>query len=344
MAKRRGKTQPRKRKKKQNASFLSSVRKFFFSVLAVFVCFIGLLFIYNYLYPRTEDGGKKGTPVQEKVEASRSARAEKEKAAVPERTGSSVKKTGKQAAADKAGQSASVASPATFPKQAEIPKLLVKQKEQVIRHEGYTVSYNSDYRIANWVAYELTEKEAKSKKAERSNKFVPDPLAKGASATNEDYTRTGYDRGHLAPAGDMKWSAKAMRESFYLSNICPQKPGLNRGIWKELEEQCRLWAMDNGALLIVTGPVMTPDMKRLGKNRVGIPRTFYKVICTITGNEYKGIGFLFDNKDYGKTSLESMVVPIDSVEKVTGIDFFPALPDATEKKMEATVDRKAWSF
>lgn len=344
MAKRKGKTQPRKRKKKKNSSFLSSVRKFFLSVLAVFVCFIGLLFIYNYLYPRTEDGGKKGTLVEEKVDASRRARAEKEKTASPERTASSAKKTRKQLASDKAEQPVLTASLNGFPKQAEIPKLLVKQKEQIIRHEGYTVSYNSDYRIANWVAYELTKKEAKSKKAERSNKFVPDPLAKGASATNEDYTRTGYDRGHLAPAGDMKWSAKAMRESFYLSNICPQKPGLNRGIWKELEEQCRLWAMDNGVVLIVTGPVMTSDMKRLGKNRVGIPRTFYKVICTITGNEYKGIGFLFDNKDYGKTSLESMAISIDSVEKVTGIDFFPALPDAAEKKMEAAVDRKAWSF
>lgn len=113
-------------------------------------------------------------------------------------------------------------------------------------------------------------------------------MVKGASATNEDYTRSGYDRGHMAPAGDMKWSAKAMRESFYLSNICPQKPGLNRGIWKDLEEQARLWAKENGSLLIVTGPVITDDLKRLGKNRVGIPKTFYKVICTITNGKPEG--------------------------------------------------------
>mgnify|MGYP002228685760 FL=1 len=112
-----------------------------------------------------------------------------------------------------------------------------------------------------------------------------------ASATNEDYTRSGYDRGHMAPAGDMKWSAKAMRESFYLSNICPQKPGLNRGIWKDLEEQARLWAKENGSLLIVTGPVITDDLKRLGKNRVGIPKTFYKVICTITNGKPEGVVF-----------------------------------------------------
>ena len=135
-----------------------------------------------------------------------------------------------------------------------------------------------------------------------------------------------------------------MRESFYLSNICPQKPGLNRGIWKDLEEQARLWAKENGSLLIVTGPVITDDLKRLGKNRVGIPKTFYKVICTITNGKPEGVGFLFDNKDYGKTPLKSMMIPIDSVEKVTGIDFFPSLPDSIENPMEAYVNDGSWSF
>ena len=235
-------------------------------------------------------------------------------------------------------------SPAEFPQNAELPRCLSKVSQQIIRHEGYTVSYNSDYRVANWVAYELTSSEAKSKKNERSNKFVRDPQVKGASAENGDYTRTGYDRGHLAPAGDMKWSAKAMRESFYLSNITPQKPGLNRGVWKDLEEQCRMWATDNGALLIATGPVLTPDLKRLGKNRVAIPKLFYKVICTVQNNRYEAIGFLFENRDYGQISLKDLMIPVDSVEKVTHIDFFPTLPDEVEKRMEASVNKNAWSF
>lgn len=254
----------------------------------------------------------------------------------------------KQKVQDKTSANKAPAKPSTktfkIPANTEIPRLKEKRQEQVIRHEGYTVSYNSEYRIANWVAYELTATEAKSKKTERSNKFVSDPQVKGATAMNEDYTRSGYDRGHLAPAGDMKWSAKAMRESFYLSNICPQKPKLNRGIWKDLEEQCRLWALDNGSLLIVTGPVITGDMKRLGKNKVAIPKSFYKVLCYYTEKGYKGIGFLFENRDYKDNSLKSMVIPIDSVEKVTGIDFFPSIPDDQEKEMEATVDWSSWSF
>ena len=219
-----------------------------------------------------------------------------------------------------------------------------QMQEWLIRYQGFTVSFNPETHQPNWVSWELLASETDGETArEKSSGFAVDPNAPGC-ARPTDYTRSGYDRGHMAPAGDMKWSAKAMRESFYLSNICPQKPGLNRGIWKDLEEQARLWAKENGSLLIVTGPVITDDLKRLGKNRVGIPKTFYKVICTITNGKPEGVGFLFDNKDYGKTPLKSMMIPIDSVEKVTGIDFFPSLPDSIENPMEAYVNDGSWSF
>ena len=303
----------------------------FIGAFIVVACFIGFLFIYDFFAPMAGHEPvaleKKG---QETVSSKKAVTAPKQKVQ------------------DKTSAKKAPAKPSTktfkIPANTEMTRLKEKRQEQVIKHEGYTVSYNSEYRIANWVAYELTATEAKSKKTERSNKFVSDPQVKGATAMNEDYTRSGYDRGHLAPAGDMKWSAKAMRESFYLSNICPQKPKLNRGIWKDLEEQCRLWALDNGSLLIVTGPVITGDMKRLGKNKVAIPKSFYKVLCYYTEKGYKGIGFLFENRDYKDNSLKSMVIPIDSVEKVTGIDFFPSIPDEQEKEMEATVDWSSWSF
>ena len=303
----------------------------FIGAFIVVACFIGFLFIYDFFAPMAGHEPvaleKKG---QETVSSKKAVTAPKQK--VQDKT------SAKKAPAKTSTKTFKI------PANTEIPRLKEKRQEQVIKHEGYTVSYNSEYRIANWVAYELTATEAKSKKTERSNKFVSDPQVKGATAMNEDYTRSGYDRGHLAPAGDMKWSAKAMRESFYLSNICPQKPKLNRGIWKDLEEQCRLWALDNGSLLIVTGPVITGDMKRLGKNKVAIPKSFYKVLCYYTEKGYKGIGFLFENRDYKDNSLKSMVIPIDSVEKVTGIDFFPSIPDEQEKEMEATVDWSSWSF
>lgn len=341
MVKRKAKARPRsKKKKKQPSSFLTSVKRLFIWAFVVFVSFIGLLFLYTYLYP---DGARQGNKTVAKTETPASARPPRSSGA-PETSPVRKEPPRRKSAGSKTSASPAGTQTLAFPASAEIPRLQTARKEQIIRHEGYTVSYNSDYRIANWVAYELTAEEAKSKKAERSNKFVPDPDVKGASATNEDYTRTGYDRGHLAPAGDMKWSAKAMRESFYLSNISPQKPGLNRGIWKELEEQARLWAMENKAALIITGPVITPEMKRLGKNRVGVPLSFYKVVATITGGQMEAIAFLFENRDYGKTPLRALAVPVDSVEKVTGIDFFYSLPDTTERRIEATVNKDAWSF
>lgn len=349
MAKRKAKVRPRsKKKKKQPSSFLASVKRLFVWAFVVFVCFIGLLFLYTYLYP---EGRKEGSKPSVKTETTASRRpvttsSDGSKKSSKRRRAEKQKPDGSPTPSGSKTSSSSSSAGPTFrlPADVEIPRLQTARTEQIIRHEGYTVSYNSDYRVANWVAYELTRQEAKSKKTERSNKFVPDPAVKGASATNEDYTRTGYDRGHLAPAGDMKWSAKAMRESFYLSNISPQKPGLNRGIWKELEEQSRLWAKENGAVYIVTGPVLTPALKRMGKNRVGVPRTFYKVIAIRAGDRMEAIGFLFENRDYGKTPLPSLAISVDSVEKVTGIDFFPSLPDSTERRMEATVNKEAWSF
>ena len=166
----------------------------FIGAFIVVACFIGVLFIYDYFVPMA---GHKPTALEKKgqevVSSKKAATAPKQK--IQDKTS--------------ANKTLAKSSTKTFkiPANTEIPRLKEKRQEQVIKHEGYTVSYNSEYRIANWVAYELTATEAKSKKTERSNKFVPDPQVKGSTAMNEDYTCSGFDRGHLAPAGDMKWSA-----------------------------------------------------------------------------------------------------------------------------------------
>ena len=359
MAKKSGKTTKNKKKKLSFAADL--MRRLLLMICAVLAIGIGGLYLYDRFSQQSEETPRKAVTEKPVAEASKKPNTiqkatpkQPEKQATTTAAQPSTKESSQRATTtSKTTKKATPSSPAKaerasitpLPKGSELPQLKRKRTEQIIQHEGYTVSYNADYRIANWVAYVLTDKEARSDKAERQNKFVVDPLVKGASATNEDYTRTSYDRGHLAPAGDMKWSEKAMRESFYLSNITPQKPGLNRGIWKELEEQIRLWARENGAVLIATGPVIPDEeLNRLGKNRVGVPRQFYKVLCMVVNNQLEGVGFLFENRDYGTTPLRQMMVPIDSVEQVTGIDFFPALPDDEERQMEATVHTDLWSF
>lgn len=338
MVKRKAKTHTGKAAKKRLSSFVSLMKRVILIASAMLISLIALLYLYD-RFSSTFNGDKSLT-----TEVKPSKRSEKVKSAVK----ATRKALGERQSLSKEDDNSYSTKPTSikysFSAGDELPRLEVKRDEQIIRHEGYTVSYNSEYRIANWVAYELTSHEAVSRKSERSNKFVPDPKVKGTTALNEDYTRTGYDRGHLAPAGDMRWSAKAMRESFYLSNICPQKPGLNRGIWKDLEEQSRLWAKENGSLLIATGPVMDDGMNRLGKNRVAIPKRFYKVICMTHNGKLEGVGFIFENKDYGKRSLKSMMMPIDKVEREVGIDFFHSMPLEVQKEMESRVNHGCWSF
>ena len=125
----------------------------------------------------------------------------------------------------------------------------------VFNHTGYTVSFNSATKIPNWVAYELTAEEAVGT-VKRDNGYYPDPDIKAPQADNNDYRNMGWDRGHMAPAGDMKWSMEAMHESCYFTNICPQNRNLNAGDWNTLENKCRTWAQRYGSVQIVCGPIV----------------------------------------------------------------------------------------
>ena len=224
-------------------------------------------------------------------------------------------------------------------KDLETPIPLVPRQEQIIRHSGYTVSYNKDLKIPNWVSYELTREETKGKE-KRGNRFIADPLVTGPIATNADYTRSGYDKGHMAPAADMKWSPEAMKESFYFSNMCPQHPQLNRRGWKNLEEKFLNWAIADSAIIIICGPIIEKQPKTIGKNKVVVPQRFFKVVLSPFAKPIRAIGFLFNNEQ-AVEPLSSYVVTVDSIESLTNMDFFAPLPDEIENKIEANANCKA---
>ena len=218
----------------------------------------------------------------------------------------------------------------------EIPMIQSSTGGQILKRKGYTLSYNADYKTPQWVAWELTKKETKGKEG-RTNKFLPDPDVRGAKAYTGDYTKSGYDRGHMAPAADMKWSKKAMEESFYMSNICPQNQKLNRDDWGDLEQLCRSWARKYGTVYIACGPIYDKKQpKRIGEHRVAVPDRFFKVVLIYNRKSPIAMGFLFDNKAHHQ-ALEKYMVPVDSVEKVTGMDFFSKLPDDVENRIEADI-------
>lgn len=222
----------------------------------------------------------------------------------------------------------------------EIPKL--KLNEQIVKHVAYTLSYNEKHEQANWVAYELTNHETNSI-VKRGNKFIVDPLVLTLSANTDDYSKSGFDRGHLAPAADMGWSIISMEESFYYSNMSPQLPAFNRGIWKRTEELVRKWAKIYSSVYVVTGPVLMDSLPSIGLNKVSIPKYYYKVVLDYNHSHAKAIGFLMPNEGAEK-ELEYFAISIDSVEKVTGIDFFPLLPDEQETLIESKVNFNDWSW
>lgn len=217
----------------------------------------------------------------------------------------------------------------------------VSQTTQLVKHSAFTLSYHEKYEQAEWVAYSLSRESLESPKAKRKNNFRPDPSVKTISAHPDDYKNSGYDRGHLAPAADFSWSVDALSESFYMSNISPQTPSFNRGIWKKLEDQVREWAVQNEKIYVVTGPVLEEGLQTIGGNAVAIPRYFYKIVLDIEEPEIKAIGFIMPNSPSDKT-IKEFSVTIDSIEALTKLNFFPMLPDSLESQLERSINIGLW--
>ena len=222
----------------------------------------------------------------------------------------------------------------------EIPYYLDNENNTIVEHMGYTLSYNSRYRTPNWVAYELQSSELYSGDKERRDEFTPDPAVKDRQAYDSDYIDSGYDRGHMAPAGDMKWSSQAMEECFYLSNVCPQNHNLNSGAWNDLEKQVRYECKYYDKIWVVCGPYFDSNQYGyIGEDHVKVPDGFFKALLARnkkTG-QYVSIGFLFPNKAC-KRNLSLYVMTVDDLEKKVGMDLFYNLDDGVENSIESTID------
>jgi endonuclease G len=214
---------------------------------------------------------------------------------------------------------------------------------EVINHTYYTLSYREDHELPEWVAYDMSTKELNAPNLGRYNRFNPDPKVTTKSASHGDYSGSGYTRGHMAPAGDMAFDAIAMQESFYMSNMCPQVREYNNGVWKELEENVRDWAYKAGTLIIVTGPVLSNPIKRIGRQstKITVPSSFYKVLYDAKND--KAIGFVIPHKR-SEERLESYMMSIDEVERITGLDFFANLfSNNEEHRIESVFDGSLWN-
>ena len=213
---------------------------------------------------------------------------------------------------------------------------------QVVHHQNYSLSYSEKHEQAEWVAYELKANHLRNTNYKRPY-FEIDKAVKTKAAHWRNYKKSGYDKGHLCPAGDRKFTKEAHDETFLTSNISPQKHSFNAGVWNRLEQKVRYWAKKNDGIFVITGGVLENNLKTIGSEAVSVPNQFYKVILDKTNGRIKMLAFLMPHKD-SNLPLFKFVVSVDKIEGLTGIDFFKELDDSIENKLESSSSYKNWSF
>lgn len=211
---------------------------------------------------------------------------------------------------------------------------------QIKEYTGFTLSYNKDNRTPNYVAWELLGTEV-STEWPRNDNFWQDNDINGCTK-HSDYTGSGYDRGHMCPAADQKWSEQAMIDCFVMANMCPQLHDLNAGAWEKLEEKERIWAKRDSAILIVAGPIYTDGDTYIEKSKVKVPDAFFKVLIAPYLDQPRGIAFVYPHMKC-PGNMQEYATTIDEVEKITGFDFFSALPDEIENKIESEYSFTDWN-
>ena len=221
-----------------------------------------------------------------------------------------------------------------------VPAMHGKISSQILVRLGYVTSYNHDTKCPNWVAWHLKGEDTDGP-YRRLGYFHEDEEVPSPRATLDDYRGSGWSRGHMCPAGDNKWNARAMYESFSLVNVCPQNANLNSGLWNSIEIDCRRWARQYDDIYIVCGPLfLNQEHEAIGINKVVVPEAFFKVVLCLNGKP-KGLGFIVRNTD-GNKKRDLYYNSIDQVERITGYDFFPILPDSLENIVESTCNINDW--
>ena len=226
----------------------------------------------------------------------------------------------------------------------EFPKELLPSSTTgvIVDHSYFSLSYNEPFEQAEWVAYMLDKKHLTYDDRKRPY-FIEDPFVSTKSADYRNYKGSGYDRGHLVPAGDRRFSLQAYNETFYTSNISPQDSEFNAGIWNDLEQQTRRWAKKYGTLYVYTGGVLESGLEEIGQEDVDVPDSFYKIIARRKGDKIYSIAFLMPNKPQFMP-LRNFVVSVDDIEKITGIDFFTELPENKQSTFESSNNITGWKF
>lgn len=219
----------------------------------------------------------------------------------------------------------------------------VLNEENLYKYLAMNIEFFPEHKQARWVGYFISRERLEGEHFKRKGiPFTADKRIKNGSAQDEDYRKSGYDRGHLAPARDMAFSKETLQQSFLFSNISPQEPKFNRGKWSELEKFARDQALKRDYIIVITGPVFTDEsIKTIGANNVTVPSLFFKALLFYSKKRVEAIGFVMPNEKL-KEELDTYACSIDSMEEIVSIDVFPALPDEVEEVVEAGFNWHFW--
>lgn len=215
-------------------------------------------------------------------------------------------------------------------------------RKDLVLHAYYAFKYSEDHEQAHWVVYPLTRSHLTNDDRKRPF-FVEDPKVKTFSADWRNYKNSGYDRGHLCPAGDRRFSESAYNETFYTSNISPMNPDFNAGVWNRLEIQVRNWAREYDSLYVITGGLLEDGLRRIGYEGVTVPDAFFKVVVRGGVEDLEAIAFLIPNRESSEP-LEAFRVSVNDLEEETGINFFDSLDDPFEERLESDKNQSYWPF
>lgn len=213
---------------------------------------------------------------------------------------------------------------------------------QIKEYTGFTLSFNKDNRTPNYVAWELLGSEVSTEWPRNDNFWCDKDLEGCPQKTEYYYSISGYERGHMCPAADQRWSEQAMYDCFVMANMCPQIHDLNAGAWEKLEEKERLWAQRDSAVMIIAGPIYVEGETYIEKSKVRVPDAFFKVLIAPYLDEPRGIAFVYPHMKC-PGNMQDYATTIDEVEKMTGFDFFSALPDEIENAIESTYSFTEWN-
>lgn len=227
--------------------------------------------------------------------------------------------------------------------QSRLYEVLIPENlpSQIKEYNGFTLSFNKDNRTPNYVAWQLLAEETDGQET-RSNAFHQDSGIEGCP-DEFAYRYSGFDRGHLCPAADQKWSQDAMFDCFVMANMVPQHPDLNQKAWETLENKSRLWAKRDKAIWIVAGPIYEEsDTLRIGNYNVRVPGACFKAILALDVENPRAIAFVYPNA-LSPGNMQNYAMSVDQLEEITGFDFFAALPDEIENEIEAVYSFTEWN-